>query len=145
MPNITARRAAHCVRLKSSIDETRPLHPFIVDAIARIFFCGDEASRLGPGVTLDRSDKRSRAWQNDLKFGKLTGLRIDLYRPGMLLDDDVVTDGQAQPCPFTGRLGQQGGRRTIYYPEDRHLRQYADSGPTLISIQVWLDPASTDG
>ena len=27
----------------------------------------------------------------------------------MLLDDDVVTDGQAQPCPFTGRLGRKEG------------------------------------
>ena len=25
----------------------------------------------------------------------------------MLLDDDVVTDGQAQPSPFTGRLGRK--------------------------------------
>ena len=40
-------------------------------------------------------DKRSRPRQNDPKFGELTGLRIDLYRPAMLLDDDVVTDGQA--------------------------------------------------
>ena len=30
-----------------------------------------------------------------LKFGELAGPRIDLYRPAMLLDDDVVTDGQA--------------------------------------------------
>jgi hypothetical protein len=41
-------------------------------------------------------------------------------------------------------IHEQGGRRTIYYPEDRHLRQYADSGPTLISIQVWSDPASAE-
>jgi hypothetical protein len=26
-------------------------------------------------------------------------------------------------------IHEQGGRRTIYYPEDRHLRQYADSRP----------------
>jgi hypothetical protein len=38
----------------------------------------------------------------------------------------------------------QGGRRTIYYPDDRHLRQYADSGPTLISIEIWLDAASSE-
>ena len=25
----------------------------------------------------------------------------------MLLDDDVVTNGQAQPSPFTGRLGRE--------------------------------------
>ena len=30
-------------------------------------------------------------------------------------------------------IHEQGGRRTIYYPDDRHLRQYADTGPTLIS------------
>ena len=41
-------------------------------------------------------------------------------------------------------IHEQSGRRTIYYPDDRHLRQYADSGPTLISIQVWLDPASAE-
>ena len=27
----------------------------------------------------------------------------------MLLDDDVVTDGQAQHSPFTGRLGRKEG------------------------------------
>ena len=42
---------------------------------------------------LIRDAPRSR--QNDPKFGELTGLRIDLYRPAMLLDDDVVTNGQA--------------------------------------------------
>jgi hypothetical protein len=41
-------------------------------------------------------------------------------------------------------IHEQGGLRTIYYPEDRHLRQYADSGPTLISIQIWSDSASAE-
>ena len=41
-------------------------------------------------------------------------------------------------------IHEQSGRRTIYYPDDRHLRQYTDSGPTLISIQVWSDPASAE-
>ena len=31
-------------------------------------------------------------------------------------------------------IHEQGGGRTIYYPDDRHLRQFANSGPTLISI-----------
>ena len=39
-------------------------------------------------------------------------------------------------------IHEQGGRRTIYYPDDRHLRQYADSGPTLISIEIWPNAAS---
>ena len=51
---------------------------------------------------LDKGRPRSR--QNDPEFGELAGLRIDLYRPAMLLDDDVVTNGQAEPSPFTGRL-----------------------------------------
>ena len=46
----------------------------------------------------------TRARQNDPKFGELAGLGIDLYRPPMLLDDDVVTDGKAEPSPFSGRL-----------------------------------------
>jgi hypothetical protein len=46
----------------------------------------------------------TRARQNDPKFGEFAGLRIDLNRPTMLLDDDVVTDRQAQPSPFTGGL-----------------------------------------
>ena len=41
-------------------------------------------------------------------------------------------------------IHEQGGRRTIYYPDDRHLRQYTNSGPTLISIQIWSDPASAE-
>ena len=41
-------------------------------------------------------------------------------------------------------IHEQSGRRTIYYPDDRHLRQYTNSGPTLISIQLWSDPASAE-
>jgi hypothetical protein len=38
-------------------------------------------------------------------------------------------------------IHEQSGRRTIYYPDDRHLRQYAVSGPTVISIQICSDDA----
>ena len=41
-------------------------------------------------------------------------------------------------------IHEQAGRRTIYYPNDRHLRQYADSGPILISIEIWADAASAE-
>jgi hypothetical protein len=51
---------------------------------------------------LDKGRPRTR--QNDPEFSELTGLRIDLYRPAVLLDDDVVTNGQTKPSPFTGRL-----------------------------------------
>ena len=71
------------------------------------------------GLVVDHENERVHARSPDLirdapargrtilKFGELTGLRIDLYRPAMLLDDDVVTDGQAEPSPFTGRLGRK--------------------------------------
>ena len=44
----------------------------------------------------------ARARQNDPEFGELTGLGIDLDRPGMLLDDDVMAEGQAKPGAFAG-------------------------------------------
>ncbi len=34
-------------------------------------------------------------------------------------------------------IHEQGGRRTFYYPDDRHLRMYDAQGPTLISIEIW--------
>jgi hypothetical protein len=42
------------------------------------------------------------------------------------------------------REGARAARRMIYYPDDRHLRQCADSGPTLISIEIWPDAASAE-
>ena len=33
-------------------------------------------------------------------------------------------------------IHEQSGRRTIYYPNDGYLRQYAGSGLTLISIEI---------
>ena len=58
---------------------------------------------------LIRNAERARSRQNDPKFGELTGLRIDLYGPAMLLDDNVVTNGQTKPRPFTGRFGRKEG------------------------------------
>ena len=41
-------------------------------------------------------------------------------------------------------IHEQGVRRTIYYPDDKHLRQYDASGPTLISVQIWPDAATAE-
>ena len=41
-------------------------------------------------------------------------------------------------------IHEQNGRRTIYCPDDQHLRQYAETCPTLISIEVWPDAASAE-
>jgi hypothetical protein len=35
----------------------------------------------------------SNARQDNADLGELAGLRIDLYRPAVLLDDNVVTNG----------------------------------------------------
>ena len=39
-------------------------------------------------------------------------------------------------------IHEQAGWRIIFYPDDRHLRQYAVSCSTLISIEIWADAAS---
>ncbi len=41
-------------------------------------------------------------------------------------------------------IHEQGGRRTVYYSDDRHLRQYLTDSPTLISIEIWPDAASAE-
>src|SRR5262249_8395954 len=44
------------------------------------------------------------ARKNNPDFGELAGLRIDLYRPRMLLHDDVVSDGQAKASALASRF-----------------------------------------
>ena len=41
-------------------------------------------------------------------------------------------------------IHEQARRRIIFYPDDRHLRQYAVSCPTLISVEVWPETASAE-
>ena len=41
-------------------------------------------------------------------------------------------------------IHEQGGRLTIYYQDDRHLRQYAASGPILMSVAISPDAASAE-
>ena len=51
----------------------------------------------------------TRARQDDPDFRELTGLRLDLDRAAMLLNDDVVTDGQAKPSTFAPGLVVKNG------------------------------------
>ena len=37
-------------------------------------------------------------------------------------------------------INEQGGRRTIYYPDDRHLRMFDAFGPTQISVETGQTP-----
>ena len=41
-------------------------------------------------------------------------------------------------------IHEQAGWRMIFYQDDRHLRQYAVSCPTLINIEIWPDAASAE-
>ena len=52
-------------------------------------------------------EEHSRAWKDNLNFSELAGLRIDLNRPAMLLDDDVVANRQAEASPFSGGLRRE--------------------------------------
>src|SRR6476659_558192 len=47
------------------------------------------------------------ARKNDPEFGELAGLCVDLDRSGMLLDDDVVAEGQTKAGPFAGWFGRE--------------------------------------
>ena len=63
----------------------------------------------------------SRTRQDDPDFGELPRLRVDLNRPAMLLDDDVMADGETKPCPFSGRLGREERIEDLFL----HLRKDA--------------------
>ena len=58
--------------------------------------------------------KRRCARQNDSDLGELAGLRIDLYRPGMLLHDDVVSDGQAKASALSSGLCREEGIEHLF-------------------------------
>src|SRR5215510_8702790 len=64
-----------------------------------------------PATTDERSSPRKRALarQDDPDLGECTGLAVDLDRSGVLLDHDVVADGEAEAGAFAGRLGGEEG------------------------------------
>src|SRR5262249_16021728 len=51
-----------------------------------------------------RNHEGSRARQYNADFGKVARLSVDLDRPRMLLDNDVVTDRETKPSAFASRL-----------------------------------------
>ena len=51
--------------------------------------------------------RRRHTRQNNSKFSELAGPGIYLYRPRMLLDDDVVTDRQAKSGTLAGGFGRE--------------------------------------
>src|SRR5262249_57470484 len=65
-------------------------------------------ARLGQKRTLRRSHRsgkyRGHSRQSHPDFGELSRLCIDLYRPTMLLHNDVMTDGEPNPTSFSPSL-----------------------------------------
>src|SRR5262249_34148898 len=56
------------------------------------------------------------AGQDDPDFGELAWLRMDLDRAAMLLDDDVVTYGEAKAGPFFCRFRcEEGIERLLFH------------------------------
>src|SRR5262245_26717554 len=55
------------------------------------------------------SDECPSAGKHNSDLGVLAGLGVDLYRTLMLLDDDVVSDGQAKAGTLTRRFCREEG------------------------------------
>jgi hypothetical protein len=61
------------------------------------------------------NDEISRAQQSDADLGELSGRRVDLNRPAMLLDDNVVADREAKTGALSGRLcGEEGVEHLVF-------------------------------
>src|SRR5262245_6069151 len=58
-----------------------------------------------PGRLRAFREQGSCAWKSHPYFRELARLCIDLDRPAMLLDDDIVADGKAKAGALSGRLG----------------------------------------
>src|SRR5262245_14982513 len=53
------------------------------------------------------SNEHSSTGQNNPDFSELAQLRIDFDGAGMLLDDDVMADGEAKAGALSGRFGRE--------------------------------------
>jgi hypothetical protein len=94
-PLLLQERTFRCVALSVALGQKRT-HALQHDRVdsKRENTGFEPCGRLVPAHSPDLL-RATRARQNDPNFGERTGLRIDLYGATMLLDDNVVTDGQA--------------------------------------------------
>src|SRR4029077_13806021 len=58
--------------------------------------------------------------QNNLDFSELAELRIDLDGARMLLDNNVVADGEAKTRAFSGRFGREKRVEHLFFHVRRH-------------------------
>src|SRR6476646_5497358 len=82
--------------------------------------------------------------QYDPKFGECSGLGVDLYRSAMLLDDDVMTDGQAQSGSFAGGLGRKERIEHLLLHLGRHAGAVV-ADPDLDAVAEILGRGSQNG
>src|SRR5262249_10631422 len=69
---------------------------------------------LCPSLSFREEPRRAR--QNHSDFSELAGLRIDFFKPTMLLNDDVVTDGEAKAGPFScGFRREEGVEHLLFH------------------------------
>ena len=78
--------------------------------------CSGPQADLRPAQNYLRNNSPTR--QNDPDLSVLAGLRIDLDRTAMLLDDDIVADGEAKAGAFSGGLRREEGIENLFL----HLR-----------------------
>ena len=81
------------------------------------------------------------ARQNDPNFGELAGLCVDLNRPAMLLDDDVVTDRQPKPRTLAGGLGREEGVEYLFL----HLGRNAGAVVADVDLHAVAEAARRGG
>src|SRR5262245_50818914 len=67
------------------------------------------------GQRADVSDELSGTRQNNSDFCELTRLCIDFDSTSVLLDDDVVADGEPQSCPFSSWLGRKERLEHLFF------------------------------
>src|ERR1700733_8040849 len=82
--------------------------------------------------------------QYDSKFGEFAGLGVDLYGSAVLLDDDVMTDGQAQSGSFTGGLGCKERIEHLLLHLGRHAGAVV-ADPDLDAVAEILGHGSQNG
>src|SRR5262245_26227507 len=107
---------AHVRFTPNSDGESRHPQPVMSALPPKADMCGATTDvRFGPIADIEvmpartsrALDEQSSARQNNRDFGELAQLGIDFDCACMLLDDDVVADGEAKAGAFSSRFGRK--------------------------------------